>query len=274
MLDRQMISVLNDHTEYRIRNGEDETDVITSSIEKAHCIIAYLSPDIDEDDLVAQLRRARAYDKSVIAVLKGSQGNMLPSMRSADLARLLNGRPHLYADSERLIVDLLPFVRQPRAITTPQLPQEHPRGSTFDVFICHSSRDFEIADRVFEYLTQHNKRVFLSERSLPAIGSAEYMKAIDQALNGARHLIVIGSTVENILSGWVEAEWRVFINEKRSGRKLGNILTIIPGALHPQHLPMSLRYYEVLQLENALSPRLLEYLRGDSSDARFEDKDT
>lgn len=85
---------------------------------------------------------------------------------------------------------------------------------------------------------------------------------------------MVGSSVENILSGWVEAEWRVFINEKRSGRKLGNILTIIPGTLHPQHLPMSLRYYEVFQLENALSSRLLEYLRDNSSGVRVEDKDT
>ena len=74
------------------------------------------------------------------------------------------------------------------------------------------------------------------------------MKEIDKALETAQHMVVAGTSIENIVSGWVEAEWRLFINEKRSGRKSGNIITVINGGLKPSELPMSLRYYEVIDL--------------------------
>ena len=59
------------------------------------------------------------------------------------------------------------------------------------------------------------------------------MKAIDDALEGSRHFILFGTKIENIQSSWVEAEWRLFINEKRSGRKAKKFLTAVGGDLSP-----------------------------------------
>jgi hypothetical protein len=99
------------------------------------------------------------------------------------------------------------------------------------------------------------------EICLPKLGSAEYMKKIDEALDTSDHMILIGSSVEYILSSWVEAEWRVFINEKRSGRKKGNFLTIVSNNIQPTDLPISIRYYEVIPFEKDNMQRILQYFK-------------
>jgi len=103
---------------------------------------------------------------------------------------------------------------------------------TFDVFLSHSSKDSIRARELADALSAAGKQVFLSPDSLPALGSADYMKAIDEALEGSHHFILFGTKRENILSSWVEAEWRLFINEMRSGRKSGNFLTVMGGYSH------------------------------------------
>ncbi len=131
---------------------------------------------------------------------------------------------------------------------------------TFDVFLSHSSKDSLQAKALADALTAAGKRVFFSSDSLPALGSADYMKAIDEALEGSRHFILFGTRQENILSSWVEAEWRLFINEIRSGRKSGNFLTAVGGDLSPAELPLSLRYYEVIRAEGHYIERVLQYI--------------
>lgn len=119
-------------------------------------------------------------------------------------------------------------------------------AETYDVFICHKSKDFEYAKRLYDFLLERRIAAFLSEVCLPKLGSADYMKRIDEALDRCRHMVLIATSVEHILSSWVEAEWRVFINEKRSGRKSGNIVTISVGIKDIASLPISLRYYEII----------------------------
>ena len=63
-------------------------------------------------------------------------------------------------------------------------------------------------------------------------------------------------------SPWVEAEWGFFINEKRSGRKSGNLVTVVTEGLLPKELPPSLRYYEVLSLQPDSFEKLLRYVTG------------
>lgn len=129
----------------------------------------------------------------------------------------------------------------PRKPTT-----ESRKPPVFDVFISHKSKDFEYAKRLYDFLLKRRISAFLSEVCLPKLGSADYMKGIDEALDRCQHMVLIATSVEHILSSWVEAEWRVFINEKRSGRKRGNIVTVVVGITDIASLPISLRYYEVI----------------------------
>ena len=62
------------------------------------------------------------------------------------------------------------------------------------------------------------------------------------------------------MSSWVEAEWGLFINEKRSGRKSGNIVTVVADKLQAEDLPASLRYFEVIPFTEDALYRLLRFV--------------
>ena len=128
------------------------------------------------------------------------------------------------------------------------------------VFVSAKSSDYEHAARVYEFLTASGVSTFFSQESLPQLGVSDYRREIDRALDEAEHMVVVTSSAEHAQSPWVEAEWGFFINEKRSGRKRGNLVTVVTGALRPGDLPPSLRYYEVIRLEDGLDT-LVRYLK-------------
>lgn len=135
------------------------------------------------------------------------------------------------------------------------------------VFISARSSDYEYADRLYRRLNDAGVATFFSRESLPELGIADYRREIDRALDEAEHMIVITSSVDHVLAPWVEAEWGFFINEKRSGRKKGNLVTVVVGALTAAHLPPSLRYYEVIPFEPDSFDKLLRYVREPSADS-------
>ena len=119
------------------------------------------------------------------------------------------------------------------------------------IFISAKSADYDHARRVYRFLIEQGLSAFMSDESLPDIGISDYRKAIDDALDRAKHMIVVTSSAEHVRSSWVEAEWGLFIGEKRSGHKMGNLVTLTVGDMSPTALPASLRYFEVIALEDA-----------------------
>lgn len=113
---------------------------------------------------------------------------------------------------------------------------------------------------MYSFLTEKGYTVFFSHQTLPSVGNSDYRKEIDRALDKAKHMIVVTSEKEYVESSWVEAEWGFFINEKRSGRKPGNIITLIAGSLRIGDLPGSLRYYEVIPFDPDTFEKILRYL--------------
>ena len=226
-----------------IRNASDDNDRITETMRDADYVLACLTPDLIEEDLVAQLRRAHALGKEIIVFYYGrkcdKKGHPISPRFSADLFLLLQGA--------RQVALWGSPTAEFEAIFSRKEPCSTPIHST-SVFISHNHRDYDMARKIYDHLAQQSADIFLSGVSLPQLGSCDYMKEIDKALETAQHMVVAGTSIENIMSGWVEAEWRLFINEKRSGRKSGNIITVINGGLKPSELPMSLRYYEVIDL--------------------------
>jgi hypothetical protein len=93
------------------------------------------------------------------------------------------------------------------------------------------------------------------------MGNSDYRREIDRALEQAKHLIVVTSRKEYVESKWVEAEWGSFINEKRSGRKDGNIIVLLAGSMQIGDLPISLRSFETRFLDNSKTlDQILSYL--------------
>ena len=97
----------------------------------------------------------------------------------------------------------------------------------YDVFISCKSEDYPIAEKLYCYLKDNGFKVFLSSKELRKLKDSEYMDAISDALDSAYHLIVLGSSKENIKSKWVKFEWTTFLNEQLSGRKSGQIMTFL-----------------------------------------------
>jgi hypothetical protein len=65
--------------------------------------------------------------------------------------------------------------------------------------------------------------------------------------------------VANMQAPWVEAEWGLFLTQKRAGKKSGNIITVVCGSTAETDVPMPLSGHQSVALTN-LSWR--EMLRG------------
>lgn len=129
----------------------------------------------------------------------------------------------------------------------------------YDIFISSKSDDYPIAEEVYTFLKDAGLSVFLANRELSKIGRAAYGEAIDDALDCAKHLIVVTSKAEYVKnSGYVHDEWTTFREELRSGRKNGNILTILKD-VEIASLPIGLRNYQSLSFES-FKDSVLDYV--------------
>ncbi|GAF93312.1 unnamed protein product, partial [marine sediment metagenome] len=127
------------------------------------------------------------------------------------------------------------------------------------VFISAKSADYEPARQVREFLASHGVRAFFSEWSLPELGTSGYHAAIESALEGALHIVIVASSRENMEGRWVRHEWETFLNERLAGRKSGNIVTVAVGGLGVGDMPLSLRRFETVPLSADGLDRLLQY---------------
>jgi hypothetical protein len=134
-----------------------------------------------------------------------------------------------------------------------------------DVFISRKSADAKFAKPIFDYLTSQGLVVFDSEHTLKQMGNADYVKTIDEALATTTHMVVVGSSAENIKSSWVEAEWLFFLNRKRSGKTSGNLFTVITKDFKLEDVPPSLANYEVIPYNEKNFSIIYNYVRHENS---------
>lgn len=137
-----------------------------------------------------------------------------------------------------------------------------------DVFISRKSADAPFAKKIYDYLTAQGLSVFESDQSLKELGNADYIKAIDEALVSTTHMIVVGSSANNIKSSWVEAEWLFFLNRKRSGKTSGNLFTVATNSLKLEDVPPNLANYEVIPYNEKNFPIIYNYVREPNAPAK------
>lgn len=114
----------------------------------------------------------------------------------------------------------------------------------YDVFISSKSEDYAFGHVVYEYLMRKGVKAFFADQELRKLGLADYGNVIDRALDVSKHLIVVASSADftkEKYSPYVYYEWKTFSEEKRSGRKTGNILTVVPDKSIVKSLPIALR---------------------------------
>ena len=133
----------------------------------------------------------------------------------------------------------------------------------FDVFICFKSEDQSAARTVFDFLRAEGYRPFFSPVSLTCSGEAAFQQGIDRALELARHMVVVGSSRKNMEAPWVRGEWSRFNVLLKTGRKRGNVVSVLFGQMQLTDLPIALCEYEAFLANTSdWRDKLLRYLPG------------
>jgi hypothetical protein len=120
--------------------------------------------------------------------------------------------------------------------------------------------DSAAARKVYEVLRAAGVSVFFSEESLAEAGRGEYARSIEEALESAEVLVLVGSCRENIESRYVSAEWDSFLEEIRTGRKQGELFIINCGTLKPVNLPLFLRRHQIFNNDNQGLEQLVKFI--------------
>ena len=149
----------------------------------------------------------------------------------------------------KTVCDVMQYLKQNKMEVPGQVLEEFDR---IDVFISHKSQDYAVARPIYDLLTK-TKNVFLSEVSIPNIANTDYTATIDHALEKTRGMLVVATNPDVFNSGWVNYEWNSFLNEKRSGRKDGNLVTLVSQPSDIDRLPYALRQFEVVPLAEMAS---------------------
>ncbi len=138
----------------------------------------------------------------------------------------------------------------------------------YDVFISCKSEDYPYGRMVYDYLTQKGVKVFLADTELRKQGIANYGNVIDSALDSSKHLIVV-TTSSNYtklkFSPYVYYEWHTFSEEVRSGRKTGNIMTVVRDKSIVKSLPIAIRNVQSFSFEEY--QQVYDYVVGETPQA-------
>lgn len=133
----------------------------------------------------------------------------------------------------------------------------------YEVFISSKSADYPYAEKAAEFLVGAGINAFFSKRDLQEKGDADYYEAIDNALEGARHILVVTSSHDNVTGRWVKKEWQTYLNEKLSGRKSGNVVVLLCNGMKVDDLPIGLRQQEARPFQDL--PDLLNYFTDEAN---------
>lgn len=137
----------------------------------------------------------------------------------------------------------------------------------YDIFISCKSDDYEYGNKLYSFLLENNVKAFLADKKLRELGISDYGKIIDDALEHSTHLVVVASSVSHVeedTSPYVYYEWKTFSEEKRSGRKKGNIMTIVTRKEITNELPIALRNNESFLVDDYA--KIVCYIKRENTD--------
>jgi hypothetical protein len=143
------------------------------------------------------------------------------------------------------------------------VPEFQHATDSFEVFISFGHGDEVLANKVAQFIAQRcNKSVFYYPRTQT---DHDFARAIDRALESAKYIVVVGSSLDRLKGRWPEYEYRTFNMDVQSCKKEGKLLSLVVG-IDPVDLPLPLRRFVVIscqeegELPGALE-RLLPYLK-------------
>lgn len=142
------------------------------------------------------------------------------------------------------------------------------KGKFYEVFISFKhteldgseTKDFHIANEVYQFLTAKGICVFFSNESFKTMGVSVYKQKIDDILDIVKVLIVIGTSREHLEAKWVRYEWDSFCSDILDGIKIdGKIFNYIDG-MSLSELPRSLRRCQSFERNETSLEQLGQYV--------------
>ena len=148
----------------------------------------------------------------------------------------------------------------------------------YDIFLCYKESpvggdggftpEFYWASELYIKLRGEGYRVFFAKESLPA-AKGDYEAHIFPALQSAKLMLILTTSVQHVESVWVKNEWSRFIRFSRENPSAGKRFKVIQSGFKPELLPRELRKEQVL---NHDSMGWVEQLYGVIKDT-FRDKE-
>lgn len=143
---------------------------------------------------------------------------------------------------------------------------EPPPRMGYQVFISFGGEDAALAEQVYRCLSRHAPVFFYKETE----HSADFLAAINGALETAHSLVTVGTKLEHLMRGFPRFERESFFQDMMFGRKppdRAKLVTVVEG-LEPYDLPLPLRKYQVIKWGEGACDRLEGILFGGQGGGR------
>ena len=122
------------------------------------------------------------------------------------------------------------------------------------------TRDSVLARELYQAASVAGWRVFFSNVTLEALGVSAYKRAIEDALDKATVLILVGTKRDHVESDWVRYEWDSFHNEIISGTKRNARIFCLVEGMQPATLPRALRQTQIFEAGDDGLQKLLSFI--------------
>lgn len=125
-----------------------------------------------------------------------------------------------------------------------------------EVFISFKNTDFsgnltpdrDIAQHLYDELHARGIPTFFSDATLLTLGQSIYKRAIDEALETTKVMVVIATNKDFLESQWVKYEWESFHQDILSGMKKNAQIIPYVAQLSREQTPRSLRDFQTFQI--------------------------
>lgn len=122
------------------------------------------------------------------------------------------------------------------------------------------TKDSKMAEELHGELVRSGINTFFADKTLLEFGTDQYKDQIDAELDECIVLVVVGTSVENILSRWVKYEWDGFQMDILNGCKKGKVFTYVDD-INPHALPRALRGVQCFDKKKEPLSKIVEFIK-------------